>query len=116
MASKETRIAHDIILNAGAKLFKNVRGMFYTRTGTPIKAGLGCNGAGDLIGFLPVKITPEMVGKTVAIFMSVEVKTETGKIKPDQLLWVDAVKKSGGIACIARNVEDVKKCVDIAMQ
>ena len=34
---------------------------------------------GDLFGLVPVKVTPDMVGQTVGVFVALEVKTETGK-------------------------------------
>lgn len=113
MASGETKIVHDIILGCGAKLFKNVRGTFFTRDGRPIKAGLGANGASDLIGFKTVTITPDMVGRDVAIFCAIEVKTETGQVKKEQHMFIEAVQKNGGIAGVARNLEDAKKLLTV---
>jgi hypothetical protein len=55
----------------------------------------------------PVTITPDMVGRTVAIFTAIEVKTPTGKPTPEQLHFVNRVKDLGGIAGIARSVDDV---------
>jgi hypothetical protein len=46
-----------------------------------------------------------MVGKPVAIFTSIEVKTETGKIREGQIEFSDAVNKAGGIAGIVRDEE-----------
>lgn len=112
MADGETKVTHEIILSGVGKFFKNVRGLFYTREGTPIRAGLGVNGAADLIGFVPVKITPDMVGRTVPIFASIEVKKTGGTIQENQNDWVDAVRRNGGIACVAKNTETVKKVID----
>jgi hypothetical protein len=36
----------------------------------------------DLIGWRSITITPDMVGTTVAIFASIEVKTPTGRVSP----------------------------------
>lgn len=38
--------------------------------------------------------------------MWTEIKTETGAIRPEQKIFIDAVVKSGGIAGIVRNDED----------
>ena len=38
-------------------------------------------------------------------FISVEIKTETGKIRDEQIAWRDAVIKAGGIAGIVRDEE-----------
>lgn len=48
------------------RLFRNNVGLFKTIDGRIIKTGLH-NGSSDLIGWTQVKITPDMVGKTVAI-------------------------------------------------
>lgn len=40
----------------------------------PIQNGLGVHGIHDRIGCVPVRITPDMVGKTVGLFVSVEAK------------------------------------------
>jgi len=39
-------------------------------------------------------------------FGAIEVKTPTGRATKEQLLFIDAVIKAGGIAGIARSVED----------
>jgi dihydroxyacid dehydratase/phosphogluconate dehydratase len=65
-------------------------------------------GSADLIGYRTVTITPEMVGQQVAVFASIEVKTPTGRIRPDQRAWMETVQAAGGIAGVARSVEDAK--------
>ena len=64
-----------------------------------------CPGQGDYLGWSVKIVTPQMVGKPVAIFTSVEVKTETGKIREGQIEFSDAVNKAGGIAGIVRDEE-----------
>lgn len=68
-------------------------------------AGL-CVGSSDIIGFKSVTVTPEMVGKTVAIFMANEIKTPTGKATPEQISFVEMVNRFGGIGMIARSEEE----------
>jgi hypothetical protein len=63
-------------------------------------------GSSDLIGWRTVTITPDMVGQRIAVFTSIEVKTPTGRVKPEQQQWLDAVQAAGGIAGVARSVED----------
>ena len=63
-------------------------------------------GSADLIGWTIRTVTPEMVGTQVAVFTSIEVKTPTGRVKPEQQQWLDAVQAAGGIAGVARSVED----------
>jgi len=75
------------------------------RNARPIHAGL-CEGSSDLIGWQTKKITPDMVGLSVAIFTAVEVKTKKGKSSQQQVQFLEAVKSAGGIAVIARSVEE----------
>jgi hypothetical protein len=63
-------------------------------------------GSADLIGWTIRTVTPDMVGTQVAVFTSIEVKTPTGRVKPEQQQWLDAVQAAGGIAGVARSVED----------
>ena len=50
-----------------------------------------------------------MVGQQVAVFTSIEVKTPTGRVKPEQQQWLDAVQAAGGIAAVARSVADCEQ-------
>jgi hypothetical protein len=49
-----------------------------------------------------------MVGQRFARFLSIEVKTPTGRLSHEQATWRAAVLKAGGIAVVARSVEDVR--------
>jgi len=61
-------------------------------------------GVGDMIGWTPVVVTPDMVGQTVAVFTSIEAKASTGGKKgAKQLPWADLVRRAGGIAGFARS-------------
>ena len=96
------------------RLFRNNVGLFKTIDGRTIKTGLH-NGSSDLIGWTQVKITPDMVGKTVAIFTAIECKKE-GFVMPKnpnetlkgQINFIEQVKKSGGYAGFARSDEEYK--------
>lgn len=70
--------------------------------------GVGNPGGSDLIGYRRVRVTPEMVGQDVAVFAAVEVKTPRGRIKPEQQQFVDHIRSAGGIAGIARSVDEAK--------
>ena len=87
------------------RLFRNNTGTLRDQHGRPVSFGL-CKGSADLIGWRTVTITPDMVGQQVAVFTSIEVKTPTGRVKPEQQQWLDAVQAAGGIAGVARSVED----------
>ncbi len=87
------------------RLFRNNTGTLKDSNGRPVQFGL-CKGSADLIGWKRVTVTEEMVGTQVAVFTSIEVKTATGRLRPEQQQWLDAVQAAGGIAGVARSVED----------
>jgi hypothetical protein len=97
-----------IACSTGAtRLFRNNTGTLKDQHGRPVQFGL-CKGSADLIGYRTITITPEMVGQQVAVFTSIEVKTPTGSIRPEQQQWLETVQAAGGIAGVARSVEDAK--------
>ena len=107
----EQKIQQEIRLacSTGAtRLFRNNTGTLKDQHGRPVSFGL-CKGSADLIGWKRVTVTPEMVGSTVAVFASIEVKTATGRLRPEQQQWLDAVQAAGGIAGVARSVEDAQR-------
>lgn len=105
-AMSETNLMNSILIaDHGCRLFRNNTGAIKDAEGRLVRFGL-CKGSSDLIGFRPTVITPEMVGKTVAVFTAIEVKTPTGKPTPEQVHFIKRVKELGGIAGIARSVED----------
>lgn len=78
------------------------------RKARPLHAGL-LKGSGDLIGWRTVKITADMVGDEVALFVSIEAKEGTGRSDPDQVNWRNQVRQAGGIAAEARSLEDARR-------
>lgn len=80
-----------IKLPSGDMLLKNPR---------PISFGF--KGMGDLIGGTQVKITPDMVGRTVLIFTNYEVKLKNTPTTKEQLNFSNTITKLGGISIIDR--------------
>lgn len=68
----------------------------------PLTAGL-FKGSADGIGWRTVVITPDMVGREIAQFLSVETKTATGATRAEQETWRQQVHMSGGLAVIVRS-------------
>ena len=100
-----------ITCSTGAtRLFRNNTGTLRDQHGRPVSFGL-CKGSADLIGYRSITITPDMVGQQVAVFTSIEVKTPTGRIRPEQQQWLETVQAAGGIAGVARSVEDALRIV-----
>jgi len=112
MPNGETTLQQQIRLalgtNPDARIFRNQVGSLPDpRTGRLVTFGLA-KGSADLIGWRTVTITQAMVGTRLAIFTSIEVKTPTGRIRPEQQAWLDVVLRGGGIAGIARSVTDAQ--------
>jgi len=106
---KETSIQKRIMLavsNAGCSIFRNNSGVHKTEDGRFIRYGVGSPGGSDLIGWKSVTITPDMVGKKVAVFTAIEVKTPTGRITQEQQNFIVAVNRAGGIGFVARSADD----------
>jgi hypothetical protein len=116
----ETEVRNSIRLacNGATRLFNNPVGEAWAGNvldhadgrlvlGYPRRVAYGlCPGSSDLIGFTAVTITPEMVGRTVAVMTAVEVKTARGTPTAEQLNFIDAVRRAGGIAGVARSPEE----------
>jgi hypothetical protein len=108
----------------GVRLFRNNTGQAWTgivveRTAAritlaeyrPLHAGL-VKGSSDLVGWRSVTITPEMVGKQVAVFTAIEAKTQTGRATNEQMIFLENVKAAGGFAGVARSPEDARKIIE----
>lgn len=72
----------------------------------PLHAGL-CTGSSDLIGWIPVKITPEMVGTVIAQFWACEVK-DKGGMTGEQASFLSTVRDAGGRGDVARSPDEIK--------
>lgn len=84
-----------IALSAGGhQVFRGNVGMFYTKDGRPVRSGLP-TGFSDLFGF---------TADQRPFFL--EIKTATGRIRPEQTAFLDAMRRRGAIAGVARSVAD----------
>jgi hypothetical protein len=88
-----------------ARLWRNNVGRLIDAQGRLVTFGL-CPGSADLIGYVPVTITPEMVGMRLAVFAGVEVKRPGGRATSQQLQWLGAAQAAGGRAGIATSVDE----------
>lgn len=66
-----------------------------------------CVGSSDLVGWATVTVTPEMIGKTIAVFTAVETKSKYGKPSAEQVDFIDQVNKCGGYAGVAKLPESI---------
>ncbi len=118
---RESNILRDVMLALGAgavRMFRNNAGAAWQGTSTRLQNGdvllrnprrvvygVGNPGGSDLIGWRTVEVTPEMVGRRVAVFVAVEVKSSTGRASEDQKRFLEAVRAGGGIGVVARSAE-----------
>lgn len=123
---KESATTSHVRLDAaqlGIDLWRNNSGAWKDDTGRVIWYGLGSftkrdkYKSSDYIGIVPTVITPDMVGKTLGVFVAVEMKAEDWKfyqsdeIALKQKNFHDIVKKAGGYAGFARNILDFRRII-----
>jgi hypothetical protein len=127
MSQTESNILKEILLacsQGGARIFRNNTAVAWVGTklksapGTvmlkdarPLHAGL-CQGSSDLIGWKTVTISTDMIGKKIAVFTAIEVKSKTGRVTPEQLNFIQQVRNSGGISGIARDAEQAQQIIN----
>jgi hypothetical protein len=94
----EITIQNKIRLALGSRpdvrLFRNHVGVVKDQRGQVHSFGLR-KGSADLIGWVRIW--------HIAVFLSIEVKTAKGKLRPEQQQWMKNVNESGGIAFVARS-------------
>lgn len=106
MVNHRNAAAKQAIITACIELARKMGG-----SATRLAFGLS-KGSGDLIGFRIVTVTPEMVGRQVAVFTSVEVKTDAGRESPEQTAWREYIASVGGVAMVARSVDEAQSELD----
>lgn len=122
----ESTVQQEIQIQAkyfNCDLMRNNSGALKDDTGRVVRYGLGNVSkehndrikSSDLVGFTKIVITPEMIGKTVAVFTAIECKKEAwneNKILDDreksQKSFIDWIKKNGGFAGFANSVDRLK--------
>ncbi len=77
---------------------------------------VGTPGVSDSIAIVKVVITPDMVGKTVAVCAAAEFKTLKGKQRDAQVKWQAAFEKRGGKYRLIRSVEEMNGFINAIKQ
>lgn len=85
----------------GVLAWPNHVGKGFTARGTHLRYGL-CPGSADIIACVRGR------------FVGLECKTGSATREPDQIAWARAVNEDGGIAVVARSVEDALGAVETA--
>lgn len=86
----------------------------FIRYGIPVPPGGGKPDTlkgGDRIGYHITEITPDMVGKLVAIFTSIEIKGPGDRLDPGQIKWHNIILSHGGISEIWTEDEIIKEII-----
>lgn len=82
----------------GHAVFRANVGLFFTKDGRPVRSGLPV-GFSDLFGF--------RASDARAFFL--EVKTPRGHATPEQLAFLDAMRRRGALAGVVRSVDDARQ-------
>jgi hypothetical protein len=99
------------------RLWRNNVGGLYDQRGRYVAYGLGSHGGSvlsgtsDAIGLHSVTITPDMVGRRIAVFVAIEAK-DKGEPSAEQRTFLTVVHQAGGIAGVAHSVEEAQQILD----
>ena len=99
MKQKQPKVLEKDITKA-IRDFLNFKKIFHWK----VRQGLGCQpGIADIIGVMPLR------GKAPGTILAIEIKTERGVFdkKGNQEKFLRSINDSGGIAFVARSVQDV---------
>ena len=88
----------------GSRIINNRDGSITIFDPRPLNAGL-IRGSSDLIGWT--------TRNGVAVFTAIEVKSDVGRLTPDQKQFILNVQNAGGLAGMARSVDDAAKIVGV---
>lgn len=92
------RNINDRVIEVYPMTFRNDCGMAFVGPKLKrIRYGL-FPGSADRVGWRPIVITSDMVGQTIAQFLSVEIKTARDRMSDEQKRWASAVVRDGGRA------------------
>lgn len=116
-SSREDQVSAAIDLahsHGDVRLLRNNVGVLVDRaTQRPVAFGLGSKGAkplkgtSDKIGWRSVVVTPEMVGRRLAVFVAIEEK-DLAKPTADQLRFIAIVQSAGGLAGVAHSAAEAE--------
>ena len=66
----------------------------------------------DLFGFQTIEVTPEMVGKKLAVFAFLEVKKPGGRTSRAQEKMIAFLRDAGALGGVARSAEEALRLLD----
>lgn len=118
----QTRLA---MARLGALMYRNNIGVAVDASGRHIRYGIANDSAqlnkqiksSDLLGVMPVIVTPEMVGRTVGVFTALECKSSGWHLTPGdergqaQLRFIELIRSVGGFAGFVTDPADVHRII-----
>lgn len=93
-----------------AASFRLEVGDMILRDARPFSTGLP-EGFSDLFGATMLTVTPDMVGKTIAVYTGLEAKGPRGKATDKQEMHLAMVRRAGGIAGVFRSPDEAVEIV-----
>ena len=94
------------------RLWRNNTGALVDQQGRFVRFGL-CKGSSDLIGLRSLEVTPEMVGRRLAQFVALEIKTESGTVSTEQRAFLRLVQQLGGLGAVCRSIAQAQAVLDL---
>jgi hypothetical protein len=91
----------------GWRFARNNAGIAHHRDGSTVQYGLFSPGGSDCIGWIPHRVTPADVGRVIAIFAAVEMKTGRQTPSEEQKRFQTIVTRAGGIATWGRDLPTI---------
>jgi len=114
-----------VTANNNGMLFRNNTGVAVNPAGQHIRYGLANESkaqnkrvkSSDLIGIQQVIIGPEHIGRTLGVFVAIEVKREGWKYtgtdrEQAQLKFIEKIREFGGLAGFAASVQDYHNIIN----
>ena len=74
------------------RAYLRIRGIFHWKVFQTLGSTVGC---------------PDIIGIYKGKMLGIEVKTKSGKLSERQALFIESINMEGGIAFVARSVDDV---------
>lgn len=111
----ETKIQNRALLAVGSRpdvlALRLQSGVFRAMNDPDRIVKVGTPGVADTMLFVSTKITPDMVGKTIAVPLAAEIKTKTGQQTEVQRNWQQCFEARGGVYRVVRTPEEMTAAV-----
>lgn len=111
----ETKIQNRALLAVGMRpdclAMRMQSGVFRAMNDPDRIVKVGSPGVADTLVMVKVTITPDMIGKTVAVPLAAEIKTKDGQQSQAQRDWQRSFEARGGVYRVVRTPEEMTAVV-----